>query len=159
MNPSTLKSQLATAAAVGLLAPLLSGCFAVNARAGVGTAPAMVYKRTITPMYYNKDYSIFPQENLSFSDLNRTIVSTHRAGVNIPFVLPPGASTILTVGWGDMSFDKAQKAEEFPDIVYMDARETDVLGVYQRIDLMIYHRGELAEPFKRPESFPASRPQ
>jgi hypothetical protein len=144
------------------VAPFLTGCIFVNSKAGVGLSPAMIYKNTTTPAYYNPAYSRPAENKVPFADLTTTTVRSYRVGLNIPGVLPPGASSALTVGWGDMSYKKALEEAQFPDVAYVDARETEILGIFNRLDLILYHRGDGAEPLRMiggpPGGGPGSQP-
>ncbi|MDX1972599.1 MAG: hypothetical protein SFY68_08725 [Candidatus Sumerlaeia bacterium] len=144
------------------ITPFVTGCIFVNSRAGVGMPPAVIYKNTTTPAYYNPAYSRPAENKIPFAELSTTKVRTYRVGLNIPGLLPPGASSALTVGWGDMSLKKALEEAQFPDVAYVDARETEILGIFNRLDLILYHRGDGAEPLRMiggpPGSQPASQP-
>lgn len=118
-----------------LAVPLLSSCFFMDGRTGVGLAPAFVYKNVTTPM------SAGPRGGPGLvinGPIKSYSVTAHRIGLDIPFVFPPGVGDALSVGWGNMSLERALREGEIDSFLFADGNEMTILGLYTRNRIIVY---------------------
>lgn len=143
----TTKRIAAAASAIGA-ALLLAGCSPTGTRAGVGLPPAMLFKWTTTPMAAKR-----PERGASGlavpTGLNRSEVTAHQIALNIPGVSPPGTGQAASVGWGNVSTAEALRAAQGDEVIFADAEELSILGIYTRLKVITY-----ATPASAPEPTP-----
>lgn len=116
---------------------LLAGCSPTGTRAGVGLPPAVLFKWTTTPMAAKR-----PERGASGlvvpTGLNRSEVSAHQIALNIPGVSPPGTGQVASVGWGDVSTAEALRTAQGDEVIFADAEEFSILGIYTRLKVITY---------------------
>lgn len=135
--------------AAGLVAAtcvLLAGCSATGSKAGIGTPPAIIYKNDTTPLMVKRGDAgegHFPPvpvpENLASGES-----TAYSFALNIPGI--PGGS-LMSFGWGDMSTEKAQSNGNLDEVLFADASEMKILGIFTRTKVKAYGQpksGELA---------------
>lgn len=138
--PTLSTTAVCTVLMAATLPMLLTGCSPVGARAGVSTGPAFLYKRVITPMRVSRPAGPpgaasgipIPQE------LVRHEVATYQLSLSLPFVGPPGSGSLFTIGWGDMSTRRLLEESDNANVVFADAEDLSILGIYNRTTIIAY---------------------
>ncbi len=119
-------------AALAFAPLLLGGC----ERTGIGLPMAMIYENTTTPFRVRPRSQGPPKPLIITDDLKETRVRSYRLAANIPGI--PASSRILSVGWGNISGERAIREGEFRDVVYADAQTISVLGLYTKTVIKAY---------------------
>ncbi len=116
---------------------LLAGCSATGSKAGIATPPAILYKHDTTPlMVKHEDGSDRHFAPIAIPDDLASGESTaYSFALNIPGV--PGGS-LMSIGWGDMSTEKAQSNGNIDEVLFADANELKILGIFTRTRVKAY---------------------
>ena len=122
---------------------VLGGCNPANARVGVSTGPAFLYKNVETPMTVRRGERGGPPQPLIIpADLRKGEATFYCIS---PLSLPPGTGPLLPgmpdplgVGWGDGSMEKAMENGEIGEVLYADARELSILRIFTKITIKAY---------------------
>lgn len=131
-------------AAVAAASCLLTGCSPTGSRAGVATPPAIFYKNDTTPLTVIRGRAgEAPRPILIPKDARSGKSTSYSFALNIPGI--PGGSA-LSVGWGDMSMEKAMKNGGLREVVYADAREMQILRIFTRTTIIAYGPGDADNP-------------
>ncbi|MDX2177361.1 MAG: hypothetical protein SF028_12925 [Candidatus Sumerlaeia bacterium] len=125
----TLAVPLALAAAC-----LAAGC--TSARVGVGTPMGIIYKDVVAPMSLERKRGPEAGQPVAIPPVLVDGVSTGYAlDLSIPgleFTRP------FSIGWGDMSLERAMREGGLERVVYADGRETTILRIFQRARVVAY---------------------
>jgi hypothetical protein len=115
---------------LALAAALLAGCGGV----GFGTTPAMLFSQTRNPVAYKR--ATPPGTPLQIpGDLALGKATTYKVGADFPGV--PGGR-LWTVGWGDMSMERALANGGLAEATYVDAYNLRILGgVFEKATLEV----------------------
>jgi hypothetical protein len=120
-----------------------AGCSPTGQRAGVGFAPALIYKDYTSPVGGargggGRGPGGPPPPPIPRSQLVSHKVIAHQVGLNIPFLGPPGLGRALSVGWGNASLETAFETGGLSEVSFADAREFSILGIYDRMEITVY---------------------
>ena len=115
---------------LALAAALLAGCGGV----GLGTSPTFIYSQTRNPVSFKR--ATPPGTSLVIPDELATGKATaYQLGANLPGI--PGGR-LLTVGWGDMSMERALADGGLAEASYVDAFNLRILGVFEKATLEVH---------------------
>lgn len=116
---------------------LLAGCSATGSKAGIGTPPAIIYKNDTTPLMVKRGDAgegHFSPVAIP-DDLAAGESTAYSFALNIPGV--PGGS-LMSFGWGDMSTERAQSNGNIDEVLFADATEMKILGIFTRTRVKAY---------------------
>lgn len=134
----------ARASAAIAAACVLAGCSPTGSRAGVATPPALLYKNDTTPLTVIRGRADERPRPILIPPEARAGKSTsYSFALNIPGI--PGGSA-LSIGWGDMSIEKAMENGGLKEVVYADAREMQILRIFTRTTIIAYGPAENPPP-------------
>jgi len=124
---------------VALGALLGAGCNPTSARAGVGLGPALLYRHSTVPFTARRpDFRRGETGIIIPAQLTTSKVVAHQVQISIPGVTPPGPSNPLSVGWGDISQARLLEEGGVEEVVFADATELSILGIYTRLTITAY---------------------
>ena len=120
------------AAAIAATVALLAGCN--SARVGVGLPVAMIYKNTTAPLTANIDRRtgdpmVIPK------DVRMGKATAYALDFSIPGL---EFTRALSVGWGDMSLERALKDGGLGEVSYGDGQEVQILRIFTRARVIVY---------------------
>jgi len=116
---------------------LLAGCSATGSKAGIGTPPAIIYKNDTTPLMVKRGDAgegHFPPVAVP-ANLAAGESTAYSFALNIPGI--PGGS-LMSFGWGDMSTERAQSNGNLDEVLFADASEMKILGIFTRTKVKAY---------------------
>lgn len=133
------------AVALIAVAAFLAGCSPTNARVGVGLPPAILFRNVRGAMTANRDVV---RQRGGIPILDAPKIGRARA-YQIQLSPPTGtdflvdadglqAARVASVGWGDMSLQKALKDGQIETFTHADYREISILGIFTQIDIYAY---------------------
>ena len=109
------------------------GC--TGARMGVGLPRAMIYKNVRKPFTMKRNRNPRAKGVAIPEKLNRGTASAYKLDLKIPTL---EYTRPLSFGWGDVSLEKAFSNGSIKELVYADAREIEILGIFTKSEIIVY---------------------
>lgn len=125
--------RFAALAAVAGVAVVGTAC--TDARVGVGLPRAVIYQNTTVPMKLERNREGPPGPIPIPPDLQVGTCTAYALDFSVPtleFTRP------LSVGWGDMSLEAALADGNLSHMVYADAQQLVILGIFKRARVIVH---------------------